>query len=250
MELAGRQNELVEAVLAANPNTVVVLNNGAPLALPWADRAPAIVEGWLPGEEGATAIAQMLFGEINPSGKLPVTFPRRIEDNPTYTYYSAGRDANYGEGVFVGYRYYDKKKIDPLFAFGHGLSYTSFEYGNLRVPSEVIAGQPIEVSVDIKNIGLRHGQETVQLYVGDEATIEVARPTKELKGFQKVELAAGASKTLKFTLAARDLSYYDIHQKGWVNTAGVHRIYIGSSSRDIRRQQAFRWKVPADPRAP
>jgi beta-glucosidase len=252
MELAGGQNELVEAVLAANPNTVVILNSGSPVALPWADKAHTLVQGWLAGEEGPHALAQVLFGEVNPSGKLPFTFPRRLEDNPAYIYYSPGRDANYGEGVFVGYRYYEKRKVAPLFPFGHGLSYTSFEYAHLHVAPATPVGQPIQVSVDVKNTGKRAGQETVQLYVGDEATVNVVRPIKELKSFQKVRLAPGASATLTFTLAPRDLAYYDPHFREWTNTPGAHRIYVGSSCADIRLQQPFQLSAvgqaaPPDP---
>jgi beta-glucosidase len=205
IELYGRQNELVKAVLAANPNTIVVLNNGAPLALPWIDRAPAVIEAWLPGQGGADALTKILFGVVNPSGKLPITLPRRIEDSPAFISYTGGRDAHYGEGVFVGYRYYDKKKIAPLFPFGHGLSYTTFAYSNLRVPEKALVGQLIEISIDVKNTGKRPGQETVQLYVGDAATKAVLRPIKELKGFKKVNLNPGAIQTLKFALTARDL---------------------------------------------
>ncbi|MGB6451840.1 MAG: glycoside hydrolase family 3 C-terminal domain-containing protein, partial [Steroidobacteraceae bacterium] len=244
LELEGRQNELVEAVLAANPRTVVVLNTGSPRLLPWVDEAPAILEGWLAGEEGPDAIAQVLFGEVDPSGKLPFTFPRRLEDTPTYLYYPSERDADYGEGVFVGYRSYDKRRIEPLFPFGHGLSYTTFEYGNLRVPASATVGEPIEVSVDVRNTGPRAGEETVQLYVGDEATTAVVQPVKELKGFQKVSLAPGEMKTVTFTLSPRDLSYYDVHQSAWTSTPGTHRIFIGSSSRDIREQREFNWTPP------
>jgi beta-glucosidase len=244
MELAGRQNELVQAVVAANPRTVVVLNNGAPLALPWVDTVPAIVEGWFAGEEGANALAQVLFGTINPSGKLPFTFPKRLQDNPAYLYYSGGRDASYGEGVFVGYRYYDKRKLEPLFPFGHGLSYTQFEYSHLRVPAAVDVGQPVAISVDVKNVGERAGAETVQLYVADDATTQVVRPEKELKGFQKISLSPGETKTVRFTLMARDLSYYDVHRKDWTSTPGTHRVLVGSSSRDIRQQQPFQWTAP------
>ena len=250
MELAGRQNELVAAVLAANPNTVVVLNSGSPVRLPWADTAHTLVQGWLAGEEGPHALAQVLLGEVNPSGKLPFTFPRRLEDNPAYLYYSSGRDANYGEGVFVGYRYYEKRKLAPLFPFGHGLSYTSFEYANLRVPATLAPGQPLQVSVDVKNTGRRAGRETVQVYVGDEATAEVVRPLKELKSFRKVSLAPGASTTLTFTLVPRDLSYYDPHLREWTNTHGAHRIYVGSSSADIRLQQPFQLDTALDPAPP
>ena len=250
MELAGQQNELVEAVLAANPRTIVVLNNGAPVNLPWAERAPALVEGWLAGEEGPQALAEILLGKTNPSGKLPFTLPRRLEDNPAYLYYSPGREARYGEGVFVGYRYYDKRKLAPLFPFGHGLSYTTFEYKNLQVPASTASGAPFEVSVDIRNSGGRMGQETVQLYLGDEATTDVVRPVRELKGFQKVNLAPGQSTTVRFTVTPRDLSYYDVNGQGWKSSPGTHRIYVGSSSADIRLQQAFQWTVPRDPRTP
>jgi beta-glucosidase len=250
MKLAGQQNELVRAVLAANPRTIVVLNNGAPLELPWAGEIPAIVEGWLAGEEGPEALAGILLGKVNPSGKLPFTFPTRLEDNPAYLYYSPGREAHYGEGVFVGYRYYEKRKLAPLFPFGHGLSYTTFEYSNLRVPASPASGAPVEVSVDIRNTGERVGQETIQLYVGDEATRDVVRPVKELRAFQKVSLAPGKSTTVRFTLTSRDLSYYDVAGKKWTTTPGTYRIYVGSSSADIRLEQPFQWTAARDPRTP
>jgi beta-glucosidase len=244
LALEGRQNELVEAVLAANPRTIVVLESGSAYELPWADRAPALIEAWLDGEEGPQAIAQVLFGEVNPSGKLPFTFPRRLEDNPTYLYYPAQRDADYGEGVFVGYRWYDKRRIAPLFAFGEGLSYTTFAYGNLRMPANVPMGQPIDVALEVRNTGTRAGEETVELYVGDEATTAVVRPLKELKAFSKVRLDPGQTATVTFKLQPRDLAYYDAHQKAWVSTPGLHRIYVGSSSRDIRVQRDFELVVP------
>ena len=250
MELAGAQNELVSAVLAANPNTIVVLNSGAPVTLPWVDRAPALLEAWLAGEGEPTALAQILFGDANPSGKLPTTFPRRLQDNPAYLYYSPGRDANYGEGVFVGYRYYDKRGVEPLFPFGHGLSYTTFEYSNLRVPTEAAANRPVQISVDIKNTGRRAGEETVQLYVGDEATRDVVRPPRELRGFQKIALAPGESRTVSFTLSERDFSYYDVHQHAWIVSPGKFRIDVGASSRDIRQGRELQWVVPRDGRAP
>jgi beta-glucosidase len=250
MELFGAQNELVEAVAAANPQTVVVLNNGAPLRLPWIDRVNAVVEAWLPGQEGARAVAEVLLGAANPCGKLPLTFPRRLEDNPSYLYYSNGRDAHYGEGVFVGYRYYEKKKLEPLFPFGHGLSYTTFEYASLRAPDEVLAGQPLHVSVEVTNTGTTAGRETVQLYVGDEVTQDVVRPAKELKGFHKVELAPGESQVVRFTLNMHDLAYYDVHRRAWITTAGKYRLYVGSSAADIRAARLFSWIAPVDDRAP
>ncbi len=250
MELFGPQNELVEAVAAANPNTVVVLNNGAPLRLPWIDRVSAVLEAWLPGQEGARAVAEVLLGMANPCGKLPLTFPRRLEDNPSYLYYSNGRDAHYGEGVFVGYRYYEKRKVEPLFPFGHGLSYTTFEYASLRAPDEVLAGQPIHVSVEVTNTGAIAGRETVQLYVGDEVTQDVVRPVKELKGFHKVELAPGESQLVRFTLNTHDLAYYDVHRRAWITTPGKYRLYVGSSAADIRATRSFGWIAPVDDRAP
>jgi len=249
LALGGQQDALVDAVRAVNPNTIVVLNNGAPLLLPWVDRVPAIVEAWLPGQQGAAALAQILFGDANPSGRLPFTFPRRLEDNPTSLYYSAGRDANYGEGIFIGYRYYEKKQVAPLFPFGHGLSYTRFEYSNLRVPA-ASSGPTVEVSIDVKNVGARAGAEVVQLYVADDATRDVVRPVKELRGFAKPALAPGETRTLRFTLAARDLAYYDVHAHDFVATPGTYRVQIGSSSADIRAAGAFHWSAPADPRLP
>ncbi|HEY2591122.1 MAG TPA: glycoside hydrolase family 3 C-terminal domain-containing protein [Steroidobacteraceae bacterium] len=248
LALGGQQNELVEAVLAANPRTIVVLQSGSAYELPWADRVPAIIQGWLNGAEGPEALAQVLFGEVNPSGKLPFTFPRRLADSPTYLYYPAQRDADYGEGVFVGYRWYDKRQIAPLFAFGHGLSYTTFAYDNPRAPGSVTVGQPIEVVVDVKNTGSRAGEETAELYVGDEATTTVVRPLKELKAFQKVKLDPGQTATVRFKLQPRDLAYYDAHQNAWASTPGLHRVYVGSSSRDIRIQKDFELISPG-PRA-
>ena len=230
MDLYGQQNELVEAVLKANPNTAIVLYNGAPLALPWLKDARAVVEAWLPGQEGGDAIARVLFGAVNPSGKMPVTFPRRIEDNPTYLYYPGTRDAFYGEGIFVGYRYYDTRKIDPLIPFGHGLSYTSFGYGDLSVKA---TKKGVGVSLDVRNSGGMDGKEVVQLYVRDIKSSE-ARPLKELKGFEKIDLKAGKRGTVGFDLGPRAFSYYDVHQHAWVCEAGDFELMAGASSRDIR----------------
>ena len=189
-----------------NPNTIVVLQSGAPYALPWVQRVPAIIEGWFAGEESADAIAEVLLGETNPSGKLPMTFPQRIEDSPAYLYYSDGPDANYGEGVFVGYRYFDRRHIEPLFPFGYGLSYTTFDYRNLTLaPAAAGAGGNVEVSVDVVNTGQRAGAETVQLYVVDRATTEVVRPVKELKAFRKISLRREISTRALHTRAARFL---------------------------------------------
>jgi beta-glucosidase len=231
----------VEAVLAANPRTIVVLQSGSPYELPWADKAPAIVEGWLDGEQAPLALARVLLGDTSPSGKLPVTFPRRLADNPTQPYYPAGMEASYGEGVLVGYRWYERKQIEPLFPFGHGLSYTSFEYSDLRLPARMTPGAPLAVSLQVRNSGSRPGMETVQLYVGNAAATEVVRPVKELKAFEKVQLAPGEARTVRFTLSPADLAYYDATQRRWVSTPGTYHVLVGSSSRDIRLKQDFQW---------
>ena len=233
MSLPGNQDALVEHVLAANKNTIVVLNNGSPMAMPWIAKAPAVVEMWLPGEQGAAALADVLLGKTNPSGKLPVSFPKRLEDNPAYLFYPGGRDEDYGEGVFVGYRYYTKKKIEPLFPFGHGLSYTKFDYADLRAPEKVKAGGTVDVSFTLKNSGGRDGKEVVQLYVGAEAP-SVARPVRELKAFQKIALAPGESKEIKLSLTPRDFSYYDVHSHDWVEESGAYDLFVGASSEDVR----------------
>jgi len=240
MDLPGPQAALIEAVTRANRNTVVVLNSGAPISMEgWIDRVPAVVEAWFPGQECGNAIADVLFGDADPCGKLPMTFPRRIEDNPAYINYP-GENGKvlYGEGIFVGYRYYDTKRVEPLFPFGHGLSYTTFEYSNLNVPAEVTLGDPVEMSVDVTNTGSSEGKEVVQLYLRDVES-SLVRPTKELKGFAKISLKAGETKTLSFSLGKRDLSFYDPDRAGWLAEPGEFGVLVGSSSRDIRATGSF-----------
>ncbi len=239
MRLPGAQDELVQAVLKANPNTVVILNAGSPVEMPWADEVPAILEAYYPGQEGGNAVAKILFGEINPSGKLTVTFPHRLEDTPAFINYPGDRKVYYGEGIFVGYRYYDKKKMDPLFPFGHGLSYTTFAYENLTVPSEAAKGQTVQVQVTVRNTGKRAGKEVVQIYVSDLQS-SLPRPPKELKGFAKVELQPGEAKTVSFELDERAFAYYDPYQHRWVVEPGEFQIHAGSSSRDIRATAVIR----------
>ncbi len=236
MGLPAKQKRLIARVAAANPNTVVVLNNGSPLAMdPWLKKVPAVVEALFPGQECGNAIASVLFGNVNPSGRLPDTFPRRYEDNPAFAHYpGANGKVHYKEGIFVGYRHYDAKKIDPLFCFGHGLSYTSFEYGNLRVsPARAEAGKKVNVSIDIKNTGKAAGKEVVQLYVSDVKS-SLPRPPKELKAFQKVSLLSGETKTVEFTLDREAFSFYNPALKQWVAEPGDFEILVGSSSRDIK----------------
>jgi beta-glucosidase len=239
LRLPGRQDELVEAVAAANPNTVVVLNVGAPIEMPWLDKVAAVVLAHFPGMEGGPAIQNVLTGAVNPSGKVTATWPKRLEDTPSYTNLSipGAREVHYGEGIFVGYRYYDKTGVQPLFPFGHGLSYTSFAYAKLVAPKTVKSGDSFEVSVDVTNCGSVAGKEIVQLYVRDVET-SVARPVKELKGFRKLALQPGETQTATFTLDKRSFAYYDVVKKDWVIEPGAFEILVGASSVDIRGKVA------------
>jgi beta-glucosidase len=235
MELPGKQNELIHRVVVANPNTVVVLYAGAPVNMPWRDQVLAILDAFYPGMEGGNAVARIILGEVNPSGKLPVTFPKRLEDTPAYinSTYPGARDINYGEGIFVGYRYYDKRKLEPAFPFGHGLSYSQFQIEALEVADEVSQGEAFEIRVKVTNTGQVAGKEVVQLYISDlEASLP--RPVKELKGFQKVTLQPGEERVVSFPLVPRDLSFYDPNRKSWVAESGEFEVLVGTSSEDIR----------------
>jgi beta-glucosidase len=240
------QDELVEAVVEANPRTIVVLKTGSAVLIPWVDKVPAILEAWYPGEEDGNAIADVLFGAVNPSGKLPITFPRKLEDLPTPSaeqYPGTGGVARYSEGVFVGYRHYDQEKIVPLFPFGYGLSYTAFAYRNLSTTSRTFRFEgrhpkTISVDVDISNVGLVAGAEVVQLYAGLPSN-PVPQPPKQLKGFQKVMLKPGESTHVRFALDAKSLSYWDTATRQWRVAPGSYHIMVGSSSRDIRLQETI-----------
>lgn len=243
LKLVGKQNELIARVAAVNPNTVVVLNVGSAVTMPWIDKVPAVLHQWYAGQEAGNSLADVLFGDANPSGKLPTTFPVRYQDNPAYINFPGENGkVYYGEGIYVGYRYYDKREIEPLFPFGHGLSYTSFTYDNVRLNKDSFYGdEEIAVSVDITNNGTVAGQETVQLYLRDlESRLE--RPLKELKAFAKVGLNAGETKTVTLTLTHQSLSYYDPAQSEWVAEAGEFEVLVGASSRDIRGTAAFSWQ--------
>jgi len=236
MELPGEQAKLIEQVAAANPNTIVVVNAGSPISMNWLDKVEAVVQTWYLGQETGNAVADVLFGDVNPSGKLPTTFPKRLQDNPAYINYPGeNSQVYYGEGLFVGYRYYDKKDVAPLFPFGHGLSYTTFAYRNLVLNQ---AGEAVRVSLDVQNTGQRAGAEIVQVYVRDVQS-RLVRPEKELKAFAKVELGPGESKTVTLTLDREALSYYDPTVKGWVAEPGEFEVLVGSSSRDIRLTGKF-----------
>ena len=235
IDLPPSHNQLISAVAKVQPNTAIILTNGSAIAMPWVNEVSAILETWLGGQAGAGAIADAVFGKVNPSGKLAETFPVRLEDSPAYLNFP-GEDGQviYGERMFVGYRYYDKLNIEPLFPFGHGLSYTDFSYSNLKLSStEITDKDQLQVSLTVSNTGKVTGKEVIQLYVADkESTVQ--RPVKELKAFDKIELQPGESKEVSFTLNKRDFSYYSKVYDRWLAESGEFDILIGSSSRDIR----------------
>lgn len=232
IDLPAVQLELLDAVLAANPNTVVVLSNGAVVSLPFADRVPAIVEAWLLGQAGGSATVDVLTGAVNPSARLAETIPHRIEDTPAFGSYpgSLGH-VRYGEGIFVGYRWYDQRRMSVAFPFGHGLSYTSFSYGAPTV--SVAEGGDLAVRVTVTNTGDRDGREVVQVYAAPERSI-VERAPRELKAFASVEIAAGASRAVEITVRREDLAYWDIRVDRWIVEGGSYLVEVGASSRDLR----------------
>jgi len=236
IDLPPGHNALVEAVLEAQPRTIVVLLNGTAVALPWAERIPAIIEGWLGGQAGGGAIADVLLGRVNPSGKLAETFPARIEDTPAYLSFpndGTGR-VPFTEGLYTGYRWYDARRIDPLFPFGHGLSYTSFAYSDLTVDKLVDANAgEVTVSLKVRNTGARAGREVVQLYVHEQHP-SLPRPDKELKAFTKVALEPGEETVVSFRLGQRDFAVYDPRVGAWTIAGGAFDLLVGASSRDIR----------------
>ena len=234
MRMPRCQVELIERVAKVNPNVVVVLYNGSPVEMPWLPCAKAVLEGYLGGQAVGGATRDVLFGTVNPCGCLPECFPVKLEDNPSYlTYGGEGDVAVYSEGVFVGYRYYDRKKMDVLFPFGHGLSYTTFAYANLRLSADRIRDtDTLTVSVDVTNTGKRAGKTVVQLYVGDREC-EVFRPVRELKDFAKISLEPGETKTVTFTLSKRAFAYWNVKLHDWFVESGAFTVEIGRSSRDI-----------------
>lgn len=238
MRMPDCQNELIAKVAAVRPNTIVVLHNGSPVEMPWADQVKGIVEAYLGGQAVGGAVCDILFGKVNPSGRLPETFPKKLEDNPSYlSYIGEGDMVEYREGIFVGYRYYDKKKMDVLFPFGYGLSYTAFDYSNLRVDKKKFKDtDTVTVTVDVTNTGKMAGKEVVQLYVADKEST-VIRPEKELRDFAKVELMPGETKTVSFTLGKRAFAYYNTTIHDWHVETGEFVIQIGRSSRDIVLQE-------------
>jgi beta-glucosidase len=233
IDLPAAQNQLVQQVAAANPNTIVVLNTGSAVTMPWLGQVKGVLEEWYAGQEVGDSLAALLFGDVNPSGKLPVTFPASLNDVPAHTAAQWPGDSSgvqYSEGLDVGYRWYDAKNITPLFPFGYGLSYTSFSFSNLHVGALDGSGNAT-VTATVTNTGSREGAEVAQLYVGDPAS--TGEPARQLKGFQRVDLQPGASATVSFPLTAHDLAYWNTSSGAWTTAAGAYQISVGDSSRNL-----------------
>jgi beta-glucosidase len=232
IDLPASQNQLISSVAAANPRTIVVLNTGSAVTMPWLGSVAGVFENWYPGQEAGDAIAALLFGDVNPSGKLPVTFPNSLNDVPAHTvaqWPGANNQVQYSEGLNVGYRWYDSQNITPLFPFGFGLSYTSFSFSNLHVGA--LTNGTATVTATMTNTGTREGADVAELYVNDPAA--VAEPPHQLKGFQRVDLQPGASQTVTFTVAQHDLAHWDDTAANWIATAGTYGILVGDSSRNL-----------------
>lgn len=238
------QDRVIEALAEANPNLAVVIISGNAVAMPWIGRVPAVLEAWFSGSETGNALADVIFGAVNPSGKLPFTFPVRLEDNSAHALgeYPGTDTVRYNESIFVGYRWHDKEALKPLFAFGHGLSYTTFAVGNVKADRTTLAANGrIRVSADVTNTGDRAGAEVVQLYIGDEES-SLPRPVKELKGFEKVSLNPGQTQTVTFEITPDMLQYYDDVKGAWVTEPGTFTAYVGVASDNVRGTAGFELK--------
>ena len=244
LELPYAQDKVIEAISKVNDNVAVIIISGNAVAMPWVDNVNAIVEAWYSGSQAGHAIADVVFGKVNPSGKLPFTFPVKLNDLGAHAagaYDPKDLSVEYKEGLYVGYRWADKYDVEPLFAFGHGLSYTDFAYGDAKAKSSVKAGADLKVSIDITNTGKVAGKEVVQLYIGDEEAY-LDRPVKELKGFKKVHLEPGETKTVEFVIEPDMLKFFDDAKHEWVLEKGKFTAYVGASSQDIRSEVSFEVK--------
>lgn len=245
LELPYNQDKVITELAKANKNLVVVNISGNAVAMPWVNEVPAIVQGWFLGTEAGNALASILVGDVNPSGKLSFSFPVKLTDNSAHAmgeFPGTKEEVRYNEGILVGYRWHDTKKIKPLFSFGHGLSYTTFEYGKVTTDKkEMTVNDKITFNVSVKNTGAREGAEVVQLYISDLKS-SVLRPTKELKGFEKIKLNPGEEKTVTFTVDKEALSYFDADKHEWVAEPGDFEAVIGASSSDIRSKVKFKLK--------
>jgi beta-glucosidase len=236
LDLPAGQDELIQEVAKANRNTVVVFNAGGPINVSrWIESTPAVLDMWFGGEEGGQAIADVVFGDANPSGRLPFSFINEWKQSPAYgNYPGENLHVKYAEGIYVGYRYFDKNNIAPQYPFGYGLSYTRFGYSDLTIsPAKASSSSQFTVTLRLRNEGKRTGAEVVQLYVHDGHS-SVDRPVKELKAFRRVQLSPGQSANLSFTLNASALSYYSTKKKDWIAEPGTFEVLVGASSRDIR----------------
>ena len=248
-DVAPESDALVAATVAANPRTIVVLNSGAPDLLPWADLVPSVLQSWYPGEEDGNALAALLYGDVNPSGRLPVSFPRLETDQPALSpaqYPGLANEAQYSEGMYIGYRHFDRQGIAPLFSFGFGLSYTTFRYSNLALSGAGASGPPLtgtglggpaaQASFDVTNSGSVTGTDVPQLYMGSPAGSPVDEPLRQLAGFQRVTLRPGQTQRVTLPIPVRAVSYYDTGRAAWTPLAGCHVVEIGASETDIRLQ--------------
>jgi beta-glucosidase len=243
LQLPGDQDQLVSAVAAANPHTIVVLNTGGPVLMPWLSQVSAVLEAWYPGEEDGNAIAATLFGDADPAGRLPITFPRSMADTPAGTaaqYPGVNGVATYSEGVFVGYRHYDAAGIEPLFPFGYGLSYTGFRLAHLRTTGPRADTGDLTVSVDVTNTGRRTGSQVVELYAGDPGSAAVPEPPHQLAGFAKVTLRPGQTRRVVLHMTTRAFAYWDTTAGQWTVPDGTYHVFAGSSSRDLPLSAAIR----------
>jgi len=242
-ELTPEEEQLINEVAAVNPYTIVVLTAGGNVSMVnWIDHVGGLLHSWYPGQEGGTAIAEILFGDVNPSGKLPVSFEKKWEDNACFnSYYDQDSDKHvrYLEGVFLGYRHFDSSSVEPMFPFGSGLSYTTFEYKNLTLSSnEIRQGEKLKVSFDVANSGQREGAESAQLYIRDVESSE-PRPAKELKGISRVALKSGETRRLELEIGENALSFFSTKKNGWIAEPGEFEVLVGGSSRDIRLRKVF-----------
>jgi len=248
LTLDGNQDLIVQTVAAANPRTIVVLKSGSPMLLPWIGDVAGLLEAWYPGEEDGNAVAAILFGDVNPSAKLPITFPKNLDASPIHTpeqWPGIDQLVKYTEGIFVGYRYYDARNLEPMFPFGFGLSYTTFAYKNLTVSPGAIAltagsTRTVTVEFDVTNTGSVAGAEVAELYLGLPGTTTVPEPPKQLKGFTKVQLKPGETSHVKLSLDSRAFSYWNVHTHAWAILPGTVKILVGGSSRDLPLQKTIR----------
>ena len=232
MDLPGAQDELVRRVAAANPNTVVVINAGSPVTMPWLDEVAAVMQIWFPGEELGEALVDLLFGDAEPAGRLPITVPKRLEDTPAFAFYPGVHDhMAYGEGLLIGHRWYDREGIEPAFPFGHGLGYTTWTMGAAALDGSV-ASDDVAIEVEVRNTGARTGTTVVQCYV-EPATPLPGRPLRTLQGFAKVTVDAGATTTVRIPVPRRAFQRWDVAAHQWVLVGGEHTVHVGWSSRDL-----------------